>query len=362
MQGSTSENEQFGKEIIRLPSDSNQVPSTTAPFSNVSSSIDCNLARLSDLVPSIEKKDISEFFFGLKKRGVKTRIITKITGENVDLCRLIMPHCNLYHLDGIIGTFYIVDAERYYCDLGDSSKQELSHTPVYYYSNSVQFVRIQQFLFENLLNHAVPAKEKLKEIEKGGESEYIETIREPLQMLQWLGQKIKSSSFEILVLFSTMNSFYRAESKGILSMLNEVAGHGLNVRILIKIESVMRKEELKNDINQKYGKINVNFLLQPLSSKITTFIIDQTFSFTVETNDDSKMSFSDATGLATCSNSESTVFTYYSMFENLWIQAEIERQNLVKQAYFKMFKGLKLKDEVYKRDWSLKDKGEDDKQ
>jgi hypothetical protein len=50
------------------------------------------------------------------------------------------------------------------------------------------------------------------------------------------------------------------------------------------------------------------------------------------------------------------------MFENLWIQAELERQNLARQAYFKMFKGLKLKEEVYKRNWSLKDKDEDDKQ
>jgi hypothetical protein len=37
----------------------------------------------------------------------------------------------------------------------------------------------------------------------------------------------------------------------------------------------------------------------------------------------------------------------------LWIQSEFDKQNKVKQAYFKMFKGFELKDEVYDRRWSF---------
>ncbi len=77
---------------------------------------------------------------------------------------------------------------------------------------------------------------------------------------------------------------------------------------------------------------------------------------TIEVKDNSKSNFSEATGLATYSNSESTVFTDYSMFENLWIQAELERQNSIRQAYFKMFSGQKLRDETYKRDWTMEEK------
>ena len=40
------------------------------------------------------------------------------------------------------------------------------------------------------------------------------------------------------------------------------------------------------------------------------------------------------------------------MFENLWIQAELEWQSKVKHAYFHIFKGQKLRNEVYKRDWA----------
>jgi hypothetical protein len=40
------------------------------------------------------------------------------------------------------------------------------------------------------------------------------------------------------------------------------------------------------------------------------------------------------------------------MFENLWIQAELEWQSKVKHAYFHIFKEQKLRNEVYKRDWA----------
>jgi hypothetical protein len=90
-----------------------------------------------------------------------------------------------------------------------------------------------------------------------------------------------------------------------------------------------------------------------LPTKITTLIVDQTKSLTVEVNDDTKENFQEAIGLATYSNSESTVFSNVSMFESLWIQSELDKQNKARQTYFQMFKGFKLKDEVYSRRWSF---------
>ena len=37
----------------------------------------------------------------------------------------------------------------------------------------------------------------------------------------------------------------------------------------------------------------------------------------------------------------------------LWIQSVFDKQNKIKQAYFKMFQGLQLKDESYMRRWSF---------
>ncbi len=57
-------------------------------------------------------------------------------------------------------------------------------------------------------------------------------------------------------------------------------------------------------------------------------IVDQSLSLTVELNEDSKDSKEDASSeqdaivLTTYSNSNSTVFAYISIFENLWLRAE----------------------------------------
>jgi two-component system, OmpR family, sensor histidine kinase VicK len=223
-------------------------------------------------------------------------------------------------------------------------------------SKNLSFVKLQQALFENLLNHAIPARDKIKEVEHGFQTEYIKTMQDPSSILQLVSERIETAGFDIQALFATINSFYRAEGDGIIDLLGAARSRGINVRVLIKIDDETMKDIPKDMIKKKHDLINVNFIRQSLRSKITTFIVDLSFSLTVEVKDDSKDNFSEATGLATYSNTESTVFTDYSMFENLWIQAEIERQNSIRQAYFKMFTGQKLRDEIYKRDWTMEEK------
>jgi hypothetical protein len=56
--------------------------------------------------------------------------------------------------------------------------------------------------------------------------------------------------------------------------------------------------------------------------------VDQSLSLTVELNNEIKeekeaSEEEDAIALATYSNSDSTVFAYASIFENLWMQTEV---------------------------------------
>jgi len=53
-------------------------------------------------------------------------------------------------------------------------------------------------------------------------------------------------------------------------------------------------------------------------------VVDQSLCLAVELKDDTlEASEEDAIGLATYSNSDSTVFAYISIFENLWMRAEL---------------------------------------
>lgn len=324
-------------------------------LSSASTKIDCYFGHVSKLEPSFTKA-VMEFLVGpTKRKQLQLRIITNITKDNLPVLNQLMKYSDLYHIDGPQDSFYIVDDTAYLYNVEEiGQSKDRSHRLLY--STYPQFIKMQQYLFENLLNRALSIREKLKEIEKGSEREFIETIQDPLEAVRRAKELVRSASFEILVLFSTVNSFHRAENDGLLDLLGEASSHGVAVRVLIKLDDETMKDTSKQKVKKKHAQINVNFIMGSVKSKITTIIIDQTFSLVMEVTDDSENSFGSATGLSTYSNSESTVFTYYSMFENFWIHAELERQGKVKEAYFKMFKGQKLKEEVYKKKWNLAEK------
>ncbi|MFL6474811.1 MAG: hypothetical protein ACJ701_07365 [Nitrososphaera sp.] len=317
--------------------------------------IDCYLGELSKSKSTLSGSLFEFLRTENKKRKLRARLVTAIGSANVGLATELARDSSLYHTDILGGDFCIIDGRLYLYDIKKSGKEN-EEDDRYLFSKNVTFVKLQQNLFENLLNHAIPARDKIKEMEQGIQREFIKTLQDPSSILRLIGERIEIAGFDIQVLFATVNSFYRAERDGIIDLLAAARARGINVRVLIKIDDETMKDIPKDLVKKKHDLINVNIIRQPLRSKITNFIIDQSFSLTIEVNDDSRDNFSEATGLATYSNSESTVFTDYSMFENLWIQAELERQNSVRQAYFKMFNGQKLKDETYQRDWSVNEK------
>ena len=317
--------------------------------------IDCYLSQLSKSERTLSNS-LFEFLTSVdKKKMARVRIITVINPENLELAKELARQFSVYHTDGSGGDFCIIDGTTYLYDI-EHSNNKMAGYHRQLISNNHTFVKLQQNLFENLLNHATPARDKIREVEHGIQSEYIKTIQDPSSILHLVRERIETAGFDIQALFATINSFYRAESDGIIDLLGAARARGINVRVLIKIDDETMKDISKDMIKKKHDLINVNFIRQSLRSTITTFILDQSFSLTIEVKDDSKDNFSEATGLATYSNSESTVFTDYSMFENLWLQAELERQKSIRQAYFKMFNGQKLRDEIYKRDWTKEEK------
>jgi hypothetical protein len=322
---------------------------------SATTTIDCYLSHLSKSESTLSNS-LFEFLRTVdKEKKIIVRVLTIISSENIELAKELARRVTVYHTDGTGGNFCIIDGATYIYDIESSDRKNAGYYR-HLFSKNLTFVKLQQNLFENLLNHAIPAREKIKELQHGIQREYIKTIRDPTSILQLVRERIETAGFDIQTLFATMNSFYRAEADGIIDLLGEARSRGVNVRVLIKIDDETLGDIPKHMIKKKHDLISVNIIRQPLRSKINTFIVDQSFSLTIEVNDDSKDNFSEATGLATYSNSESTVFTDYSMFENLWIQAELERQSSIRKAYFKMFSGQRLRDETYKRDWTIKEK------
>ena len=108
-------------------------------------------------------------FLNAKKRGVKLRYVTEITKDNISYCKQLLTTMvyELRHLDGMKGNFYISEsaylAPATFHEKGKPASQII-------YSNVKEIVEHQRYVFESFWNRAVPAKQRIKEIEEGTSS------------------------------------------------------------------------------------------------------------------------------------------------------------------------------------------------
>ncbi len=281
------------------------------------------------------------------------RFVTGINEEHIPSCRQLMKWGEVFHDDKVIGNFQIADGVDYLCYITKNKgeilrKQAQEQEQKLFHTNTKSFVDIQQYLFDNLCNKAITAREKIKEIEKGIRNDFTYTINEPAEIRKIVNNQLLSARDEILLLFSSSNSFYRAKYDGMLNLLREVP-NDVTVKVLIEAGDDLEKDTIEEELRQSHGQIYVQYITKPLQTKIVTLVVDQATSVAMEINDDTKKTFEEASGPAIFSNSELTVSSCMSIFETLWIQSEFDKQNKIKQAYFKMFKGHELKDVSYIR-------------
>jgi hypothetical protein len=327
--------------------DSKDIPKTiSGVISNLKKSLDCYFDSKSLSMISIMLSSNAQKILELKSRGAKLRCITEITRDNLSKCNEIMKNFELFHTSCLTGSFLIADGHEYLGYLTDGQGAEkLLHI------NNSSFVVGQQFLIDTMIDKALPANQRIIEIGRGSDGEFIETLKDPTKTKSLMIELMRSAIYEIAILFSTKNSFVMAEREGILEEIARISERGIKVKILVmKDETVDEISGLR--LKAFRENIQVNYLLQFLPTKITTIIVDQIKSLTIEVNDDTKETFQEAIGLSTYSNSESTVFSNASIFESFWIQSELEKQNKARHAYFQVFKGFKLRDEIYSRRWS----------
>jgi two-component system sensor histidine kinase VicK len=233
-----------------------------------------------------------------------------------------MEFIEFRHLDGIRSNVGIADKMECLIHVISHDNEHLSHAII---SNSKGMVEAQQYLFDTLWNKALPAEQKIREIEEGIKPPFIETIRDPSEIQNLSFDLVRSAKVEVLILFSTINSFYRQKRTGMIRLLEEASDQRqVRIRILIPLDDKTKTEELLQMMkDENYIKIEILRLQSPLQTKVTTLVVDRKLSLEVEGKDDSKDNPDETMGLATYSNSEATVWTHASIFETLWIQSEL---------------------------------------
>jgi hypothetical protein len=269
---------------------------------------------------------IKDTFLPLVEKGVGIRFISEMTKENLDDCKEIMKFVKLRHVDGAQGNFAIGDRR----EIRMHAIVKRGVPPTQMLRSTVRsFVEQQQYVFEELWKKAIPAEERIGEIEEGFKREFIETIRDLSEIHKIGSDLIKSAKEEILIIFSTSNAFHRElEKGGILQVLQEEIGsailpQGMKIRILVPMDGGDGKENEEMRAIKELG-IDIRDNKKPLLAKLTNLVVDNKFSLTIELKDGARKEkrSEESVGLATYSNSESTVSSYVSIFETLWIQNE----------------------------------------
>jgi two-component system sensor histidine kinase VicK len=285
-------------------------------------------------------EQIKQMYIDLNNRGVRQRNITEITKENIIQCKELLKFQELRHLDGVKGFLGIVDGRLLTSHAYGQESKTLSHMVV---STVRVFVEQQQYFFETLWSKAIPAEQRIREIQEGIKPEVIETIREPEVTQDRVFELIKSANEEILVIFSTSNAFRRQEKAGAVDLLIRTAkSKHLKVRVLSPVDDYVRNiiDKIKREPETR---IEIRNIEEPLQTTVSVMIVDRTSLLSAELKSDSKETSLEAIGLATYSNSKATVLSYASIFESLWNQTEMYEQT--RQLYQQLKSHDKMKQE-----------------
>ena len=164
-------------------------------------------------------------------------------------------------------------------------------------------------------------------IEENGirSSSNTEIIQNPKESIKLAYDLIKSAEQEVLRIFPSIHAFRRQVRMGIMHLFKEVVENDIIVRVLIHADEKQFRETV-NEVKLVFPEIELRAIEMNLDTSIGIVVVDRKESLIIETKDDTKDNSYDASGLAAYSNNKHIATSYASIFESLWIQAELYEQ------------------------------------
>ena len=281
---------------------------------------------ISSIGPSviIEVKEIkNKRVDAVGNRGLKLRYVTEITKDNIDYIKQMLTFSEIRHLDGIKGNFEVSDEKEY---VAVATLKKAQPIPQLIFSNVPEVVEQQQFVFDSFWERAIPAEQKLKEIEKGIIHPITTVFSDYKDAEKIEFEMIKNATKEIQILYSTSNAFYLQEKSGILQLLKEVAeqnSNNLYINILLPIDSSIKKSLSFNLLNRNLKNNNIVFqdIAPSINIKIKSLVVDRKESLIMELKHTREEKHTASIGFSIYSNSQSIVLSYASIFEVLYNQS-----------------------------------------
>jgi signal transduction histidine kinase len=274
--------------------------------------VTCSDAQSAGFSMTIEP--VRQGFIDFKKRGLKIRSITEITKENLEYCKQLGGYVQLRHLDGLRGNFAVSETE-YVATAIINEKEPVTET---IYSNAKAILEQHRYFFETLWNKAIPAEQRIRELEQGVEREFVEVITDGARATQLFVEFASSVKKEAQLILSQPMVMERTRKLGMWDLLIEAANNGAQIQVISPITN--NNEQLAKEITVRAP--NIKIFPGPVST-VGMFIVDNKKYFRAEDKDPEASEVADAISVMIYSNNVNGVKSFKSLFEILWQQLEM---------------------------------------
>ena len=280
---------------------------------------------------SIEVQEYRKLISSLRLRGINLKYITEITRENIHYCNeLVKLGYEIRHLDGIKANFSVSETDY----MASTTLRESQPVPQVIYSNIKDIVIQQKYVFDSFWNTAIPAEQKIREIEKDIEPEIFDTITDHEIASRILVDLTKSVKKEALFFLPNAKSMLRIDKLGIVDYLIKASQKSDTTIIRIVCSFSDENSEIISKITENAPRIKV---VNGIDLPYGMYIVDSERAFRVELKEPSADTFSEAIGIAVYSNRPSTVNFFKSVFELLWnermLNEELKRADKMQREF-----------------------------
>jgi signal transduction histidine kinase len=267
---------------------------------------------------------LKKAFEDAKRRGVKLMYVTEITKDNLTYCKQLMKMTDeLRHLDGIKGNFYISEsgylAPATLHEKGKPASQII-------YSNVNEIIEHQKYVFDSFWNRAIPAEQRINEVEEGLPSEFYEVITDRNKAFQTLVELAKSVKKEALFFLPNDKSLVRVQRLGLIDYVIKASQRGATIKIICPISEV--NAEIVSRISEQAPEIQI---LNGNNSPYGMYIADGEKFIRAELRNPNAEEFSESVGFMVYSNRKTSVDSFKSIFELLWNERTLNEE--LKKAY-----------------------------
>jgi signal transduction histidine kinase len=263
--------------------------------------------------------DIAEYKHGyeyIRKRGGKIRAFTEITKDNLNYCKQLIDLVDeLRHIDGVRGGVAVSEHEY----MATTVLQESYPLTQVIYSNVREVVEQAQYIFDTLWKTAIPAEQKIRELEYGiiiHKTRIIDNADEIIRELR----RVTDESIEILSCISApgdlqyVQDYFGENNKNLIE--KQMKGKHKGIRYICNIENKYNASLVRKFL-QDGIKVRHRNNLPPMSFGIT----DKEVAVTFERIDRGKQ-----VQILLISDEPTYVEYFSKVFEDLWIDG-IDAQN-----------------------------------